>query len=388
MNPLKQLEACGQAPWLDYLKRSLLTSGELQTMIERDGLKGMTSNPSIFEKAIAESDEYTEALKKFQASGDHSINEIYEHLAVADIQAAADVLKSVFDKTKGRDGYVSLECSPYLANDTEATVAEALRLWKMVGRLNLMVKVPATPAGVPAIRRLLGKGLNINITLLFSVAVYEQVVEAYLAGLEELAAAGGDVSKSASVASFFVSRIDSAVDRKLGGLADKSVADRLRGKIAIANAKVAYDRYQTLFSGPRWEKLAAAGAHTQRLLWASTSTKSPAYKDTMYVEELIGRDTVDTIPPATMDAFRDHGVVRPDAVEHDLAGARALLGMLEKQGISLERITEELVGEGVQAFADSFDKLLGVVGQRRRALIAGERAPREVAAGLTEAAPR
>ena len=203
-----------------------------------------------------------------------------------------------------------------------------------------------------------------------------------------LAAAGGDVSKSASVASFFVSRIDSAVDKKLGGLADKSVADRLRGKIAIANAKVAYDRYQTLFSGPRWEKLAAAGAHTQRLLWASTSTKSPAYRDTMYVEELIGRDTVDTIPPATMDAFRDHGVVRPDAVEHDLAGARSLLGMLEKQGISLERITDELVGEGVQAFADSFDKLLGVVGQRRRALIAGERAPREVAAGSAEAASR
>jgi transaldolase/glucose-6-phosphate isomerase len=294
----------------------------------------------------------------------------------------------VFDKTMGRDGYVSLECSPYLANDTEATVAEALRLWKMVGRPNLMVKVPGTPAGLPAIRRLIGRGLNINITLLFSVAVYEQVVEAYLTGLEELAAAGGDVSKSASVASFFVSRIDSAVDKKLGGLADKSVADRLRGKIAIANAKVAYDRYKTLFSGPRWEKLAAAGAHTQRLLWASTSTKSPAYKDTMYVEELIGRDTVDTIPPATMDAFRDHGVVRPDAVEHDLAGARTLLGMLEKRGISLERITEELVGEGVQAFADSFDKLLGVVGQRRRALIAGERTPRQVAAGSAEAAPR
>jgi transaldolase / glucose-6-phosphate isomerase len=388
MNPLKQLEACGQAPWLDYLKKSLIEGGELATMIERDGLKGMTSNPSIFEKAIAESDEYADALEKFQSSGDHSVNEIYEHLAVADIQAAADVLKSVFDKTKGRDGYVSLECSPYLANDTEATVTEALRLWKMVGRPNLMVKVPGTPAGLPAIRRLIGRGLNINITLLFSVAVYEQVVEAYLAGLEELAAAGGDVSKSASVASFFVSRIDSAVDKKLGGLADKSVADRLRGKIAIANAKVAYDRYKTLFSGLRWEKLAAAGAHTQRLLWASTSTKSPAYKDTMYVEELIGRDTVDTIPPATMDAFRDHGVVRPDAVGHDLAGARTLLGMLEKQGISLERLTEELVEEGVQAFADSFDKLLGVVGQRRRPPIAGERAPREVAAGSIEAAPR
>jgi transaldolase/glucose-6-phosphate isomerase len=388
MNPLKQLEACGQAPWLDYLKKSLIEGGELATMIERDGLKGMTSNPSIFEKAIAESDEYADALEKFQSSGDHSVNEIYEHLAVADIQAAADVLKSVFDKTKGRDGYVSLECSPYLANDTEATVAEALRLWKMVGRPNLMVKVPGTPAGLPAIRRLIGRGLNINITLLFSVAVYEQVVEAYLAGLEELAATGGDVSKSASVASFFVSRIDSAVDRKLGGLADNSVADRLLGKIAIANAKVAYGRYKTLFSGPRWEKLAAAGARTQRLLWASTSTKSPAYKDTMYVEELIGRDTVDTIPPATMDAFRDHGVARPDTVEHDLEGARTLLGMLENHGISLEGITAELVEEGVQAFAGSFDKLLGVIAQRRGALIAGGRGPQQVAAGSANAALR
>jgi transaldolase/glucose-6-phosphate isomerase len=384
MNPLKQLEACGQAPWLDYLKRSLLTSGELQTMIERDGLKGMTSNPSIFEKAIAESDEYTEAIKKFQASGDHSINEIYEHLAVADIQAAADGLKPVFDKTKGRDGYISLECSPYLANDTEATVAEALRLWKMVGRPNLMVKVPATPAGIPAIRRLLGKGLNINITLLFSVAVYEQVVEAYLSGLEDLAKSGGDVSKSASVASFFVSRIDAAVDKRLKTISDRSTAGQLQGKVAIANAKVAYERYKVLFSGPRWEKLAKAGAKTQRLLWASTSTKDPTYKDTMYVEALIGRDTVDTIPPATMDAFRDHGVVKPDAVEQDLEGAKATMAALEKQGISLKEITDELVKEGVQSFADSFDKLLGVVAQRRRALLDGEGVRSEIKPGSPE----
>jgi transaldolase/glucose-6-phosphate isomerase len=384
MNPLKQLEACGQAPWLDYLKRSLLTSGELQTMIERDGLKGMTSNPSIFEKAIAESDEYTEALKKFQASGDHSINEIYEHLAVADIQAAADGLKPVFEKTKGRDGYISLECSPYLANDTEATVAEALRLWKMVGRPNLMVKVPATPAGIPAIRRLLGKGLNINITLLFSVAVYEKVVEAYLSGLEDLAKSGGDVSKSASVASFFVSRIDAAVDKRLKTISDKSVAGQLQGKVAIANAKVAYERYKALFSGPRWEKLAKAGAKTQRLLWASTSTKDPTYKDTMYVEALIGRDTVDTIPPATMDAFRDHGVVTADAVEQDLEGAKATMAALEKQGISLKEITDELVREGVQSFADSFDKLLGVVAQRRRALLDGESVRSEIKPGSPE----
>jgi transaldolase/glucose-6-phosphate isomerase len=351
MNPLKQLEACGQAPWLDYLKRSLVTSGELATMIERDGLKGMTSNPSIFEKAIAESDEYTDALTKFQSSGDHSVNEIYEHLAVADIQAAADVLKSVFDRTEGRDGYISLECSPYLANDTEATVAEARRLWKMVGRPNLMVKVPATPAGLPAIRRLIGEGLNINITLLFSIAVYEQVAEAYLAGLEDLAKSGGDVAKSASVASFFVSRIDAAVEKRLDKLGDKGAAERLRGKVAIANAKVSYERYKALFSGPRWQKLAAAGARTQRLLWASTSTKNPAYKDTMYVEALIGRDTVDTIPPATMDAFRDHGVVKPDAVEQDLAGAKATLAGLAGQGrrAVLRRLFRQVAGRGRRA---------------------------------------
>jgi transaldolase / glucose-6-phosphate isomerase len=374
MNPLKQLEACGQAPWLDYMKTSLISSGELRTMIERDGLKGITSNPSIFEKAIAESDEYTEPLKKFQSTGDHSVKDIYEHLAVSDIKAAADALKPVFEGTKGRDGYISLECSPYLANDTEATVVEALHLWEMVGRPNLMVKVPGTAAGVPAIRRLLGKGLNINVTLLFSVAVYEQVVEAYISGLEDLLKAGGDVSKSASVASFFVSRIDAAADKKLKGLADKEAAAQLKGKVAIANAKVAYERYKVLFSGPRWEKLAKAGAKTQRLLWASTSTKDPSYKDTLYVEALIGRDTVDTIPPATMDAFRDHGVVKADAVEQDLAGAKAIMAGLEKQGISLKEITDELVKEGVKSFADSFDKLLGVVGERRKALLKGVKA--------------
>jgi transaldolase/glucose-6-phosphate isomerase len=384
MNPLKQLEACGQAPWLDYLKRSLVTSGELATLIERDGLKGMTSNPSIFEKAIAESDEYTDALKKFQSSGDHSVNEIYEHLAIADIRAGADALRPVFDKTEGRDGYISLECSPYLANDTEATVVEALRLWKAVDRPNLMVKVPATPAGLPAIRTLLGRGLNINITLLFSNAVYEQVVEAYIAGLEELAKSGGDVSKSASVASFFVSRIDASVDKRLEKLADKAAASRLQGKVAIANAKMAYARYKALFSGPRWQKLAAAGARTQRLLWASTSTKNPAYRDTMYIEELIGRDTVNTIPPVTMDAFRDHGEVKPDSVEKDEAGAKAVLAELEKQGISLKEITDELVKEGVQSFADSFDKLLGVVAERRRTLADGKDPTLEVRPGAPD----
>ena len=260
MNPLKQLEACGQSPWLDYMKRSLIDKGELRTLIERDGLKGVTSNPSIFEKAIAETDEYADALKHFQAQADHSISAIYEHLAIADIRAAADVLRPVYDSTHGRDGYVSLECSPYLANDTEATVAEALRLWAAVDRPNLMVKVPATPAGIPAIRQLTGRGLNINITLLFSVSVYEQVVEAYISGLEDLKKTGGDVSKIGSVASFFVSRIDTAVDKQLDKLDDKEAADKLRGKAAIANAKLAYIQYKALFSGPRWEASRSSGS--------------------------------------------------------------------------------------------------------------------------------
>ena len=291
MNPLKQLEACGQSPWLDYLKRSLVEKGELGSLIARDGLKGVTSNPSIFEKAIGETDEYARALKEFQAEADHSSSAIYEHLAIADIRGAADVLRPVYEETRGRDGYISLECSPYLANDTEATVAEAVRLWAAVARPNLMVKVPATLAGIPAIRRLTGRGLNINVTLLFSVGVYEQVVEAYLSGLEDLKRSGGDVSRTGSVASIFVSRIDVAIDKRLDKLGDKQVADRFRDKVAIANANLAYARYKALFAGPRWQLLASWGAKTQRLLWASTSTKSPAYKDTMYVEALIGRDT-------------------------------------------------------------------------------------------------
>jgi transaldolase/glucose-6-phosphate isomerase len=384
MNPLRQLEACGQAPWLDYVKRSLIEKGELRILIERDGLKGVTSNPSIFEKAIGESSEYKDALKEFQAQSDHGVAAIYEHLAIADIRAGADVLRPVYEATQRRDGYISLECSPYLANDTEATIGEALRLWQAVARPNLMVKVPATPAGIPAIRELIGRSLNINITLLFSVSVYEQVVEAYIAGLEDLKRSGGDVAKTGSVASFFVSRIDTAVDKRLDTLGAKPVADRLRGKVAIANAKVAYARYQALFSGPRWQALAAAGAKTQRLLWASTSTKDPAYKDTMYVEGLIGRDTVDTIPPATMDAFRDHGEAKPDAIEHDLEGARAMLAELEAQGISLKEVTDELVKDGVQQFADAFDKLFGAIAEQRRALIEGERAGLEIRPGSAE----
>src|SRR5579859_2577532 len=384
MNPLTQLEVCDQSPWLDYLKRSVIESGELRRLIERDGLKGVTSNPSIFEKAIGETNEYLDALKQFQAQADHSISTIYEHLAISDIRGAADVLRPVYEQTERRDGYISLECSPYLANDTEGTVGEALRLWTAVQRPNLMVKVPATPAGIPAIRRLTGRGLNINITLLFSVSVYEQVVEAYMSGLEDLQRAGGDVARIGSVASIFVSRIDSAVDKRLDKLADRQAADRLRGKTGIANAKLAYARYKALFSGPRWQRLAASGARTQRLLWASTSTKNPAYKDTMYVEALIGRDTVDTIPPATMDAFRDHGKTTPDVIEQDVAVARAMLVALEQHGVSLREVTEELLKDGVRQFADAFDKLFGTIARHRRTLLDGDRAHLEIRPGSPE----
>jgi transaldolase/glucose-6-phosphate isomerase len=373
MNALKRLETCGQSPWLDYLKRSLIHNGDLERLIERDGLKGVTSNPSIFEQAIGHSDEYADAIRQFLGEGAPAAAEIYEHLAIADIRAAADVLRPVHVRTRGRDGYVSLECSPYLANDAEATVAEALRLWEAVARPNLMVKVPATPAGLPAIRRLIAGGLNINITLLFSVEAYEQAIEAYIAGLEALLDAGGDISSIASVASFFISRIDTAVDKRLDGLADSQAADRLRGKAAIANAKVAYDRYKALFSGSRWQKLASAGAQTQRLLWASTGAKNPAYKDTLYVESLIGADTVNTLPPATMDAFRDHGIIEPGAIEHDLAGAKTTLSELAERGVSLDDITRHLLEDGVRQFSEAFDKLFASLEKRRRILLDGQR---------------
>lgn len=362
MNPLMQLNECGQSPWLDNLKRSLIETGELRTLIERDGVKGVTSNPAIFEKAIAETSEYAEAMELFRAEGSHSASTVYEHLAMADIRAAADVLRPVYEATEHRDGYVSLECSPYLADDTEATVEEALRLWAAVKRPNLMVKVPATPAGIPAIRRLVGRGVNVNITLLFSVSAYEQVVEAYIGGLEDFR---GELANVSSVASFFVSRIDGVVDKRLDQLGDVRAASRLRGKAAIANAQLAYERYQALFAGYRWQRLATTGARPQRLLWASTGTKNPAYKDTMYVEALIGRDTVNTLPPATMDAFRDHGIVTPDAIKLDMAGAYATLDELGRVGISLEAVAKELVVDGVKQFAHAFDKLLAAIAERR-----------------------
>jgi transaldolase / glucose-6-phosphate isomerase len=364
MNPLNELSACGQSVWIDFLKRSFVEGGELRMRAERDGLRGATSNPSIFEKAIGESNEYDAAIKTFLSQGDHSVSEIYEALALEDIRGAADALRPVYDRTQGADGFISLECSPYVANDTEATIKEAIHLWRAVSRPNLMVKVPATKAGLPAIRALIAQGINVNITLLFSVGVYEQVAGAYMSGLEDLLRAGGDVSKVASVASFFVSRIDTAVDKLLED-ASKEGAARLKGKAAIANAKVAYALFKTLVASPRWLRLAGAGARVQRLLWASTSTKNPAYKDTVYVEELVGQDTVNTMPPATLDAFRGHGVVTRDAIERDLPQARADLAALADYGVSLDDVTTQLTQDGVRLFADAFDKLLGAVAQRR-----------------------
>jgi transaldolase/glucose-6-phosphate isomerase len=375
VNPLKHLHDYGQAVWLDFLARRFIAEGDLKKLIEQDGLTGVTSNPSIFEKAIAGSSDYDSALKAAENRDDCDVMSLYERLAIEDIQHAADALRPVYDATKRRDGYVSLEVSPYLAMNTEATVIEARRLWQAVGRDNLMIKVPATKAGLPAIRQLIGEGINVNITLLFSQHVYEDVVEAYLAGLEHLIAQGGDASKIASVASFFVSRIDVSVDKLIEERLGQAMEDdkrralaALRGKVAIANAKLAYQRYKRLFAGARWEKLHAKGARVQRLLWASTGTKNKDYSDVLYVEELIAPDTVNTIPPPTMDAFRDHGKVRA-SLEENIEQARQTMAALDSSGISIDAVTAELVADGVQLFADAFDKLLGAVARKRAALL-------------------
>ena len=367
-NPLKALLAFGQSPWMDYIRRDLLTSGSLKKYIDNDGLRGMTSNPAIFEKAITGSNVYSDILnspdaKKLDAKG------LFEKIAIRDVQDACDIFKPVYAECKRRDGYVSLEVSPYLANDTKGTIDEARRLWKSVDRPNVMIKVPATPEGIPAIRQLLEDGLNINITLLFAQSAYEQVAEAFLAALEARAAKGQDISQIASVASFFVSRIDSLIDGKIDEKlktatdpAQKALLETLQGKIAIANAKLTYKKYQELFAGSRWNALAAKGAQTQRLLWASTSTKNPKYRDVLYVEELIGADTVDTIPPATFDAFRDHGKLRNSLTEN-VDAARATMDNLAKAGISMKEVTDKLLLDGVKLFADAFKQLLDATGK-------------------------
>ena len=368
----------GQAIWLDFLSRRFIAEGGLENLIDNDGLTGVTSNPTIFEKAITGSADYDSSLKAAESDGDRDVMALYERLAIEDIQRAADTLRPVYEATKRRDGYVSLEVSPYLAMSTEATIAEARRLSQAVGRENVMIKVPATKAGLPAIRQLIGEGININITLMFSQRVYEEVAEAYLAGLEHLVAQGGDPSKIASVASFFVSRIDVAVDklieerlRQTNDTKKREALSGLSGKVAIANAKLAYQRYKRLFGSARWEMLQAKGARVQRLLWASTGRKNPAYSDVLYVEELIAPDTINTMPPATMDAFREHGRVRP-SLEENVEQAQEVMATLERSAISIDAVATKLVEEGVQIFADAFDQLLGAVA-RKRIVLLGEK---------------
>jgi transaldolase/glucose-6-phosphate isomerase len=366
-NPLKDLLKYGQSMWLDYIRRDLITSGKLKTLIEDDGLRGMTSNPSIFEKAIAESSLYDDMLKSLSTRDDLDTKGRYEQIAIRDIQDVADLLRPVHQESNFRDGYVSLEVSPLLAHKTQETIEEARRLWKTVNRENVMIKVPGTAEGLPAIRQLIGDGININVTLLFAQEVYEKVAEAYIAGLGDLAVRGGNLKKMAGVASFFISRIDtlvdSMIDDRLKATTDtkqRELLKSLQGKVAIANGKLTYQRYQRIFSGPRWTALAANGAQTQRVLWASTSTKNPNYRDVMYVEELIGPDTVDTMPPATIDAFRDHGRVRNSLTE-DVQGAQKVMDNLAKAGIPMKEVTDKLTLDGVKLFADAFTKLLAAV---------------------------
>ena len=367
-NPLKGLLAYGQSPWMDYIRRDLLTSGDLKKYIDNDGLRGMTSNPTIFEKAITGSNLYNDIINSSEAKKLNA-NGVFEKIAFRDVQDACDIFAPVYKESNRRDGYVSLEVSPFLGFDTKATIDEARRLWKSVNRPNVMIKIPGTVEGLPAIRQCLEDGININITLLFAQSAYEHVAEAFLAALEARAAKSQDISHIASVASFFVSRIDtlidSKIDEKLKATKDAgqiALLESIRGKVAIANARLTYKKYQELFGGPRWKALSSKGAQTQRLLWASTSTKNPKYRDVLYVEELIGADTVDTIPPATFDAFRDHGKLRPSLTEN-VEGAAKTMADLAKAGISMKEVTDKLVVDGVKLFADAFTTLLAAVGK-------------------------
>jgi transaldolase / glucose-6-phosphate isomerase len=365
-NPLKLLAEYGQSPWLDYIRRDLFTTGELKRLIEEDGLRGMTSNPAIFEKAIS-SEHYKDSIAKLALEEGLSAVSLYEKLAIEDIQTATDALRGVYDATDKRDGYVSLEVSPALAHEDEGTLEEARRLWKAVDRPNLMVKIPATDVGYNSIKQLISEGININVTLLFSQEAYRKVAEAYVAGLEKRAAEGKELNHVASVASFFVSRIDSLVDSQIEEKLktatsdeEKSLLQSLQGKVAIANAKMAYQAYEEMFSGDRWRKLASKGAQTQRILWASTGTKNPEYSDVLYIEELIGKDTVNTIPPATWDAFRDHGKLRESLTEN-IEEAEQILQNLAKAGISLEAATDKLLIDAVRLFVEPFDKMIAAV---------------------------
>jgi len=371
LNPLRALNAHGQSIWLDSISRRLIGSGELQQLVSADGLRGVTSNPAIFEQAIRGSADYTATLQALESIGNQEPKGLYERLAIADVRDAADVLQPVYDATAKRDGYVSLEVSPHLAHKKDETVQEARRLWKAVGRPNLMIKVPATPSGTAAIRQLIGEGINVNVTLLFSIDAYEAVADAYMSGLETyMASAAGRerLGSVASVASFFVSRIDTVVDAQLRQRLSESGIDRyqrrvfeaLLGTVAVANAKLAYESYGRMIATPRWERLAGRGAQTQRLLWASTGTKDPAYSDVKYVAELIGPDTVNTVPPATLNAFRDHGIAHA-TLSAKVDEAHHIMETLGNIGISLDEVTDKLLDDGLRLFTEAFDRLLAAV---------------------------
>ncbi|HED03588.1 MAG TPA: transaldolase [Candidatus Fraserbacteria bacterium] len=366
-NPLLALQEFGQSVWYDNIRRGLISSGELARLIAEDGLRGVTSNPTIFAKAIAGSDDYDEAITRL-SSQKLEIAEIYERLAIEDIRLAAELFRPIYEESEGQDGLISLEVSPLLAQLTEETVAEAKRLFRLVDRPNVLIKVPATPAGISAVEQLLREGINVNITLMFSLAHYEAVTEAYLRGLEARARNGEPLARVSSVASFFVSRVDTAVDRALEQLdaAGARHAVPLQGKIAIANSKLVYRRFREIFTGARFQALAEQGARPQRVLWASTSTKNPAYSDVRYVAELIGPDTVNTVPPVTLNAFRDHGRVRGVTIEEELAGAGEAVEELARLGIDLDQITEQLQRDGVQAFASSYHQLLASLSEKLR----------------------
>lgn len=369
-NRLVQLHECGQSVWLDQISRSLMTSGQLKRLIDEDGLRGMTSNPTIFQKAIGKGDDYANELKQLARSGG-SVSDIYEAVVVNDIGSAADIFRPRYDAENGSDGFVSLEVSPLLANDTQATIKEAKELWQKLNRPNVMIKVPGTPAGVPAFEELIAAGLNINVTLIFAVEVYEKVAETYIRALERREQAGQPVNRIASVASFFVSRIDTAVDKQLEQKlqqatdpAQKQKLESLMGKAAIANAKLAYESFQKIFSGDRWNKFKAKGARVQRPLWASTSTKNPKYRDTLYVDELIGSDTVNTMPLKTLEDFRDHGAPKL-TLQSGLEDAHRVFSDLKDVGIDMAAVTHKLTEDGVALFAQSFNELIETIKGRR-----------------------
>jgi transaldolase/glucose-6-phosphate isomerase len=377
-NPLLEIQKYGQSIWYDNIRRGIITSGQLQSMVDDDGLRGITSNPAIFEKAVVDSHDYDHAMRALVIQGVGSDVEIYERLAMEDIQWAADVMHGVFERTNGRDGYVSFEVAPALANDTKATVEYARRAHFQIGRENILIKVPGTPEGMPAIAQLIGEGISVNVTLLFAVDAYEACADAYMEGLEKYAASGRNPGRVASVASFFISRIDTLVDDKLAKLLEKTTdgakrkqIESLFGKVAVANGVLAYERYKKLIASDRWRALAAKGAHTQRVLWASTSTKNPKYPKTKYVDELIAPDTVNTIPEETFVEYRTSGKPGPglaEGWERHLADAEEVMATLEAVGISMREVTDQLLRDGIKKFVEPFDKLIASIESKRRML--------------------